>query len=221
MYKRIIVTAGMVLLMLGAVGANGTVREQEMAQCFPGEIATWQDGRDRPTVSSPMVIWYDHGQAPAWLSQTKVRTAILNAATAWSSCGVQISLLPFSPSTVKPDGSVLFQWSDEGSLRNFGLANLTIRSLNLGPSAFQLLRDRRPALDPTETLQMVISHEMGHLLGVVAHSKRCVDVTSYYNNGQGERCLTRDGSPMQPGVEYRASLPTACDIARCKAANGP
>jgi hypothetical protein len=53
----------------------------------------------------------------------------------------------------------------------------------------------------------------------MAHSRRCVDVTSYYDNGKGERCLTRDAVPRQAGVEYRALLPTACDIERCVRAN--
>ena len=88
-----------------------------------------------------------------------------------------------------------------------------------GPSAFQLLNDRNPAHDARATLQMVISHEMGHLFGVVAHSRRCVDVSSYYNNAQGEQCTIRGGQPRPPGVEYRSPLPTACDIQRCKAAN--
>jgi len=28
--------------------AAQTVRDREMAQCLPGEIITWGDGRDRP-----------------------------------------------------------------------------------------------------------------------------------------------------------------------------
>ena len=64
---------------------------------------------------------------------------------------------------------------------------------------------------------MVISHEMGHLFGVMAHSKRCVDVTSYYGDGRGARCSIRGGSVLAPGVEYRSTLPTACDIQRCVA----
>jgi hypothetical protein len=54
------------------------------------------------------------------------------------------------------------------------------RTISLGPSAFQLLLTRNPSHDSRQTLQMVISHEMGHLFGVTAHATRCVDVTSYY-----------------------------------------
>jgi hypothetical protein len=115
---------------------------------------------------------------------------------------------------------VQVQWSEEGSRRNFGLANLGEATLSLGPSAFQLLQTRNPAFDSRQTLQMVISHEMGHFFGLMAHSRRCVDVTSYYTNSQGESCRIRDGRALPAGVEYRSTLPTACDIARCRAANG-
>ena len=66
---------------------------------------------------------------------------------------------------------------------------------------------------------MVIPHEMGHLLGLMAHSRRCVDVTSYYNNGKGEKCFARDMTQLRPGIEYRSVLPTACDLQRCMRAN--
>jgi hypothetical protein len=67
---------------------------------------------------------------------------------------------------------------------------------------------------------MVISHEMGHLFGLMAHSRRCVDVMSYYKNGKGEACYSRDPSQINSVPEYRNLLPTACDIERCRAANG-
>lgn len=67
---------------------------------------------------------------------------------------------------------------------------------------------------------MTVSHEMGHFLGLVAHSRRCVDVMSYYDDGKGQQCSLRDPAALRAHVEYRASLPTACDIQRCRAANG-
>ena len=83
-----------------------------------------------------------------------------------------------------------------------------------------MLRTRNPAHDARQTLQMVISHEMGHHFGLMAHSRRCVDVTSYYDNGQGAQCFARDIKLLRSVPEYRASLPTACDIQRCRVANG-
>ena len=117
-------------------------------------------------------------------------------------------------------GAIAVQWSEAGSRGHFGLANLGARTLSLGPAAFQLLRTRNPNYDASSTLQMVISHEMGHFYGLMAHSRHCIDVTSYYDNGQGEKCLTRDAAQMKSYVEYRSDLPTACDLQRCRAANG-
>jgi hypothetical protein len=199
--------------------ALDSTRDQEIAQCLPGEIATWGDGRDRAAVSTNLIFVYDHAGAPGWFSEAQVLGALEKAAVAWSQCGVPAKVVAASGNAKLPQGAVRVQWSDGASQRNFGLANLTAKTLALGPAAFQLLQTRNPAYNAGETLQMVISHEMGHLFGVVAHSKRCVDVSSYYRNSQGETCLIRDGGQLPPGVEYRATLPTACDIQRCSAAN--
>ena len=68
---------------------------------------------------------------------------------------------------------------------------------------------------------MTASHEIGHFQGLSSHSKRCVDVLSYYAVG-GKKCNMRGNVPMPKNVyEYRSSLPTACDIERCRMANKP
>jgi hypothetical protein len=54
----------------------------------------------------------------------------------------------------------------------------------------------------------------------MAHSRRCVDVLSYYHDGKGGKCSSRDLAGMANFVEYRHVLPTACDIQRCRTANG-
>ena len=66
---------------------------------------------------------------------------------------------------------------------------------------------------------MVVSHEMGHFFGLMAHSRRCIDVTSYYTDGKGGQCQTTDPGLLKAFGEYRATLPTACDIERCRRAN--
>lgn len=200
-----------------------SVRDQEIAQCLPGEVTTWGDGRDRPAVGSPLVFVYTHAAAPAWFPETQVLAAVKAAAAAWSQCGVPSSVLSQAgmadggPGAAQ--GTVLVQWGDLHSRGNFGLADLGKRTLSLGPAAFQMLKTRNPAHDAGSTLQMVISHEMGHLFGLMAHSRRCVDVTSYYDNGKGEQCFARDRSQLRTVVEYRSALPTACDIQRCLRAN--
>lgn len=67
---------------------------------------------------------------------------------------------------------------------------------------------------------MTLAHEMGHFLGLLAHSRRCVDVMSYYHDGRGNHCSARELALLKSFVEYRSTLPTACDIQRCRAING-
>jgi hypothetical protein len=182
-------------------------------------MTTWGDGRDRPAASATMVFCYRHANAPPWFDETTVVTAISRAAAAWEQCGVPagVALLNDKP---LPSDAVLVQWNEKDSLGNFGLANFDQRTLSLGPAAFKLLNTRNPQYDARQTLQMLVSHEMGHLFGLMAHSRRCVDVTSYYNNAAGEKCYARDPSQLKSVIEYRSVLPTACDIQRCRAANG-
>ena len=199
-----------------------SVRDQEIRQCLPGEIATWGDGVDRPALSQHLLFGYNHRDAPAWFSQATVIAALKKAAVAWSECGIKASVgnALASDTATQPPNWVRVQWHDTQSAGNFALANLLGRTLSLSPAAFAMLMNRNPAHDAPETLQMVISHEMGHFFGLMAHSRRCVDVTSYYSNGKGERCFARDINLFGSVPEYRASLPTACDLQRCRIANG-
>lgn len=210
--------------MVGADSSHAApwevTRAQEMAQCRSGEIATWHDGVDRPAVARSLRFVYSHEAAPAWFDESTVLAAVQRAADAWSACGLAVSVVSRQPGQPLPAGAIAVTWSEAGSRHNFGLANLGEQTMALGPAAFLLLRTRNPAYDARQTLQMVISHEMGHLFGVVAHSRRCVDVTSYYDDGKGGQCAIRGGGVRPAGVEYRATLPTACDIQRCRDANG-
>ncbi len=221
------ISTGLALLLhatvtWGADAATGSVREQEIAQCLAGELQTWGDGRDRPAAASTLRFVLDSRGAPAWFDEATVLLAVQKAATAWSSCGVvaQVASASSMGGEAHALGTVFIVWSEAGSAGNMGLANLGQRMLSLNPAMFALLRKVNPGHDARETLQMVVSHEMGHFFGVMAHSRRCVDVTSYYDDGKGQKCNIRGGGPLPPGVEYRATLPTACDIARCRAANG-
>ena len=194
-------------------------RSQEIAQCQAGELETWHDGTDRPALFKTLRFFYSHAAAPDWFNEATVLNALQKAVQVWSQCGIAASVEPLRSGLSSPEGGIAVVWSEAGSRHNFGLANLGNQSISLGPSAFQLLQTRNPAFDSQQTLQMVISHEVGHLFGVMAHSKRCVDVTSYYDDGRGTQCTIRGGASRPPGVEYRSTLPTACDIQRCLAAN--
>ncbi|WP_077037231.1 hypothetical protein [Pelomonas sp. KK5] len=206
------------VLLAGPMHAAGQIsREAEIASCLVGEIRTWGDGRDQRAVAPQLLLVYDHAGAPPWITAGQVTAALDRAAAAWAPCGVPVQRVASAPPS---PGLVRVQWNDAGARGDFGQADVGARTLSLGPAAFRLLRERNPKYPATQTLQMVVSHEMGHLLGLMAHSRRCVDVMSYYDDGKGHRCSARSMSLLKSVPEYRSELPTACDIQRCQAANG-
>jgi hypothetical protein len=217
-------------LLLGLAAAAGAAqadaravfatREQEIASCLPGEGRTWPDGRDRPAGVASVRLVYRHAGAPPRFDEATVLGAVQRAAQAWASCGIAAEVLGEAAATLPGAPPVVVQWNEAETRGNFALANLGTRTLSLSAAMFQLLAQRNPRHPAAQTLQMAISHEMGHFFGLMAHSRRCVDVMSYYDNGKGETCSTRNGVSPKSVVEYRALLPTACDIERCKAVNG-
>jgi hypothetical protein len=196
------------------------IRNDEIATCRPAEIITWPDGKDRPAVVRPMRFAYNPAGAPAEMTETLTTALLTQAIAGWSGCGVGGELIPWRGAMEHRPDVVTVIWSDTESRNNFGLTNFGRRQLALGPGAFRLLRTRNPQHDFRETMQMVIAHEMGHLYGLMAHSRRCVDVTSYYDNGRGEQCVTSNPTGRSGFAEYRHTLPTACDIQRCRRING-
>jgi hypothetical protein len=210
------------LLLSGAALADAGTREQEIATCLPGENATWADGRDRPAAGGIVRLVYRHAGAPPWFDEALVLAAVQRAAAAWSTCGIPAKVVSEQAALADKDPATLavVQWNEAETRGNFALAHLGQRTLSLSAAMFKLLAERNPRHPATQTLQMAISHEMGHFFGLMAHSRRCVDAMSYYTNGRGETCFTRDGGSYRSVVEYRSVLPTACDIARCKAVNG-
>ena len=195
-------------------------REQEIAACLPGELRTWPDGRDRPAGVDAVRLVYRHAGAPPQFDEATVLGAVQRAARAWATCGIPAEVLGEAAATLPGPPPVVVQWNEAETHGNFALANLGGRTVSLSAAMFKVLAQRNPRHPAAQTLQMALSHEMGHFFGLVAHSRRCIDVMSYYDNGHGERCSTRDGGSPKAVVEYRALLPTACDIARCKAVNG-
>ena len=218
---------GLMLALVGCGAASArdasgivspTSREAEISSCLVGEIRTWSDGQDRPAIAPRLQFSYEHAGAPPWFKAEQVRQALQRAAAAWSQCGVPAEVLAVGAAPAQA-GLIRVVWSDAGSRGNFGLADVGQHTLSLGPAAFKLLNTRNPSYPAAQTLQMVVSHEMGHLFGLMAHSRRCVDVMSYYTDGQGNRCTARDMSLLKSVPEYRSELPTACDIERCRAVN--
>ncbi len=200
------------------------VREQEIRQCLPGDLITWGDGRDRAAPSRTLFFTYNPANAPADFPESQVSDMIRQAANVWTHCGLAIYWAAYAPSLERQPEVRVIAWlrpqDDDGSV--IGKADMGRNQLWLSPKIFALLRERNPTL-MASTLQMTLAHEMGHFLGLVAHSRHCVDVTSYYTDAGGNKCLTGNAKGIRsvPGlVEYRSVLPTACDIARCRSANG-
>lgn len=206
--------AALSLLFVGCPSA--AVRDHEISECRPGEVSTWSDGADRPIRAASLRFAYRHSGAPSWFTQADVEARIEKATQAWSQCGIHASLVDGDSTTGRE--VILIQWDEAASMGNFGLANHPERTLSLGPKAFVLLNTSNPRHDPRSTLQLVISHEIGHFYGLQAHSRRCVDVLSYYTL-RGETCFTRNPAGIVGEREYRSELPTACDIERCRAIN--
>ena len=206
-------------LTSSCVQAVVELRNQEITECSQSEIKTWEDNRDTAAKFSPIVFYYDHTGAPAWFSEKQVSELIERAASAWSLCGIPAVVVTKNNKAHPSTSMVSIDWNIAGSRGNFGLANLTQNQLSLGLPAFQLLNQRNPKHNALETLQMVLSHEMGHFYGMMAHSRRCIDVLSYYHDGKGGQCYSRFPDIIRKFPEYRSTLPTACDIQRCKILN--
>lgn len=220
LFASVLAFASSVALPVHARSNAASTREAEMASCQPGEISTWPDGRDRPAPGSAVRLLYQHAGAPPRFDEATVVATLQRAANAWSACGIPATVIADSAAGTHPATEVQVRWDDAGTRGNFALADLGQRRLWLSAGMFALLAERNPRHPAIETLQMAISHEMGHFFGLMAHSRRCIDVMSYYTDAQGNTCSTRDGGSYKAVPEYRALLPTACDIARCRAVNG-
>ena len=200
--------------------ANPGLRNLEITQCEMGEIVTWGDGLDKALVVDKLTFHYSHVGAPVWFEQQQVLDLMKRAITEWSRCGIPSKVRLVDPATRPSSEDVIVRWSVAGNFAHFGLSDVSRNQLLLGVEAFSLLNKRNPAVDSVTTLQMVLSHEIGHFYGLMDHSRRCIDTLSYYHDDKGERCQTRHPEAFKRFKEYRSSLPTACDIQRCRILNG-
>jgi len=201
--------------------ANEFIRNLEILECKQNELLTWGDGSDRAATANKLRFAYAPTNSPNWFKEGQIIGMAQKAAEAWSQCGIDSRVIVWRPGIRLLNREIIIiQWNEKESRGNFALANLTKRTLSLNPKMFELLRTRNPAYDASQTLQMTISHEMGHFFGLMAHSRRCVDVMSYYTNNKGDKCFSRAPMSESHVVEYRNILPTACDIKRCRQING-
>ncbi len=214
-----LLTGWLLALTVPFAAADPVLRNLEIQQCSASELATWGDGQDRVASAGAFTFSYRHAGAPAWFQEVQVLGLLQKAAAEWSKCGIPSQVMPAAPGAQSSRGNIIVQWDATSSAGHFGLANLSAYQLSLGAQAFHLLNQRNPTHNALDTLQMVLSHEMGHFYGLVAHSRRCVDVLSYYHDGKGGQCFTRHPGLLKAFPEYRSSLPTACDIQRCRILN--
>ena len=199
--------------------ATAPTRDEEITTCTVSEVPTWPDGVDAPISGTRLQFAYRHEGAPRWMSAEQVLSKIQRATQAWSSCGLELGVVEAKRgSSWARAPTILIQWDSAHSFGHFGVADRANHRLTLGPSAFELLKVRAPeAMD--YSLQLVISHEMGHFLGLQRHSRRCADVMSYYSDEGGAECVSAVPNWKSRYREYRSHLPTACDIQRCKQLN--
>lgn len=217
------IRSGICLLVLGVFifGSKESIakRDEEIKSCLPGELKTWKDGLDRP-IQQRLVTFTYQPSGQSLLSSTDVRQMISEAARVWSECGIKVRLgTDVSTDTTPENLQVTVKWGSP-SMEGVAHANISSSVLLLSPKIFQILKDKGGESLLKDTLQMTLSHEMGHFLGMMSHSMRCVDVMSYYTSPSGEKCFLRDSNQFYSVPEYRSKLPTACDIERCKRLNG-
>lgn len=201
-------------------------RQQEIAECPEGEMATTTahgPGYSGPVRQRPPVIGflYNPVLAPEGLPEAMLSDMIRKAANAWSACGIRGE---FRGATQDVDGTantVVFQWYNSDGVPTAGYQKGATIYLNHGHfSSLRSVSDRY-AMDMLQTL---ISHEMGHAFGLREHSARCLDVMATWDSfDKCERLPAANRSFEAGGRRFSVpmhTLPTACDIQRCRLENG-
>jgi hypothetical protein len=201
-------------------------RQQEIAECPEGEIATTTahgPGYAGPVRQRPPVIGflYNPALAPEGLPEAMLSDMIRKAANAWSACGIQGE---FRGATQDVDGTantVVFQWYNSDGVPTAGYQKGATIYLNHGHFSSLRSYSDRYAMDMLQTL---ISHEMGHAFGLREHSARCLDVMATWDSfDKCERLPAANRSFEDGGRRFSVpmhTLPTACDIQRCRLENG-
>jgi Caspase domain len=202
-------------------------RDNEISQCKAEELYSWGDGEDYSVDKDLNIFVYDHSEAPIWFEERFVLSLISKVVSEWSKCGVitQPKVLSIKNYQIseKNKNLIIIKWarnlkSSDGE-EAWSISNLSLSTLYISIDSFVKLKNNNSSYDSTYTLQMTISHELGHFHGLMDHSRRCIDVMSYYSDGKGGQCYARDPNIVKLFPEYRSSLPTACDIQRCQLVN--
>jgi hypothetical protein len=202
-------------------------RDNEISQCKYEELVSWGDGEDYSVSKGLNTFIYDHSEAPIWFDEKLVLSLISKVVSEWSKCGVitQPKIIGVKNYQITENNKkiIIIKWSKElisrDGEKSSSISNLNFNTIYISIDIFKEIKNKNPTNDYANTLQMIISHELGHFHGLMNHSRRCVDVMSNYTDGKGGHCFARDPNIIKLFPEYRSSLPTTCDIQRCQLVN--
>lgn len=183
--------------VLYAVVLLGAVHAADAEKPSPGG---WPTGTYR---------WYHSANSiPTWLAPDDARQLFLDAAKRWETCGVQLEYQ--GETTVSPgamDGINVVGWSLKIPPKLRGLTVGRAKEGVLLERDVAIRPDRQEFKDSGRLLEKVITHELGHAIGLT-HSSRCNDVMT----------LAADCPKADP--ETLPIWPTDNDIQRCRAIYG-
>lgn len=181
----------MVLMMSSIAWAN------ESSQKFNGVYYRWPQAK--------FSWYYSNFNEPYWLGQDIGLDLFKKAATAWESCGVEISFQGILTNSVKPRDQInTMGWAKLArqtrglTLRQFTQSTVFLKEADVLINTDNLYIQQNPLL-----LQKVITHEFGHALGLI-HAEGCHDVMS-----SAAECGGRIASP--PPL-----IPSENDLAQCQ-----
>ena len=153
---------------------------------------------------------YNPKNHPAWLDVEAARVLVLQAARHWEqACGVRMT---YAGETDRQAGRIdahnVIGWSLEMPAQLRGITVGQARDGRLLERDVAIRPDRKEFERAPLLLQKVITHELGHAIGLT-HSSRCDDVMT----------LAADCPRVAP--QALPQEPTANDIARCRALYPP
>ena len=153
--------------------------------------------------------WFYHrGDKPSWIAPDEASRLFRDAAARWEACGVKMQFLgEITVAPGKMDGINVVGWSME--------IQPSLRGLTIGRGKGGKILERDVSIRPDRQefrlyrrlLEKVITHELGHAIGLT-HSSRCDDVMT----------LAADCPKADP--EKLPVEPTKNDLQRCRAIYG-